>query len=88
MDSPTWAERVEERVAEVRDLSSPSESGEGPEELVPVAAPTRPARIARPALQARYVIMAVHDLTYLTKAAVLVPSAHPHAALHNQPFSL
>ena len=74
VDSPTWAERVEEREAEARDLSSSSESGEGHEVPVPTAAPTRSAQIARPALQARDFIMAVRDLTYLAQAAVLVPT--------------
>ena len=55
-------------------MSSSSESGEGHEVPVPNTAPTRSAQIARPALQARDVIMAVRDLTYLAQAAVLVPT--------------
>ena len=88
VDSPTWVERVKEREAEARDLSSPSESGEGPQDPVPVVAPTRPARITRPALQAWDVIMAVHDLTYLTKAAVLVPTLMQHFTTNLSPSEL
>ena len=41
---------------------------------MPTPAPTRPAQIIRPALQAWDVIMAVRDLTYRAEAAVLVPT--------------
>jgi len=74
VDSPTWAERVEEREAEVRDLSSSSEGDEGHQDQAPAPAPTRPVPAACQALQARDVILAVRNLTYLAEAAVLVPT--------------
>ena len=73
-DPPTWAERVEERQAGARDMPSSSVGGEGHHNQGPAPAPTCPVPAARPALQARDVILAVRNLTYLAEAAVLVPT--------------
>jgi len=71
-DSPTGAEHVEEREEEIRAMSSSSEGDEGCQDQA--SAPTCPIPAAHPALQARDVVLAVRNLTFLAKAQVLVPT--------------